>query len=78
MFRRVNTDCDQQHLQNDLDKLVNFWKCKYLHTGHGNLNINCTIGDTFLGTTVREKYLGLTISADMKVSEKCGIAASNG
>ena len=43
MFRKVNTDVDKQHLQNDLDKLVkwsenwqmllNFWKCKCLHTG---------------------------------------------
>ena len=35
-------------------------------------------GDTVLGTTVKEKDLGVTISADMKVSEQCGIAASNG
>ena len=48
LFRKVNTDGDQQHLQNDLDRLVkwsekwqmlfNFGKCKCLHTGHGNLN----------------------------------------
>ena len=31
----------------------------------------------FLGITVKEKDLGVTISADMKVSEQCGIAASN-
>ena len=34
------------------------------------------MGDTILGTTVKEKDLGVTISADMKVSEQCGIAAS--
>ena len=33
---------------------------------------------TVLGTTVKEKDLGVTISADMKVSEQCGIAASKG
>ena len=33
--------------------------------------------DTVLGTTVKEKDL-VTISADMKVSEQCGIAASKG
>ena len=49
-----------------------------LHTGHGNLDINYNIGDTVLGTTVKEKELGITISADMKVSEQCGIAASKG
>ena len=88
LFRKVNTDGDKQHLQNDLDRLVkwsekwqmlfNFGKCKCLHTGHGNLDVNYKMGDTVLGTTVKEKDLGVTISADMKVSEQCGIAASNG
>ena len=50
LFRKVNTDGDKQHLQNDLDRLVkwsekwqmlfNFGKCKCLHTGHGNLDVN--------------------------------------
>ena len=31
-----------------------------------------------LGTTVKEKDLGITINADMNVSEQSGIAASNG
>ena len=74
--------------QNDLDKLVkwsekwqillNFGKCKCLHTGQGNLDTNYNMGDTVLGTTVKEKDLGITTSADMKVSEQCGIAASRG
>ena len=34
--------------------------------------------DTGLGTTVKEKDLGVTISADVKVLEQCGIAASKG
>ena len=88
LFRKVNTDGDKQHLQNDLDRLVkwsekwqmlfNFGKCKCLHTGHGNLNVNYKMGDTVMGTTIKEKDLGVTISADMKVSEQCGIAASKG
>ena len=88
VVRKVNTDGDKQHLQNDLDKLVkwskkwqmllNFGKCKCLHTGHGNLDINDNIGDTVLGITVKETDLGITINADMKVSEQCGIAASKG
>ena len=49
-----------------------------IHTWHRNLDINYTIGDTVLGTIVKEKDLGITISADMKVSEQCGIAASRG
>ena len=85
VLRTVNTDGDKQHLQNDLDILVkwsekwqmlfNSGKCKYLHTGHGNLDVNYKMGDTVLGTTVKEKDLGVTISADIKVSEQCGIAA---
>ena len=88
VYRKVNPDGDKQHSQNDLDKLVklsekwqmliNFGKCKCLHTGHGNLDINYKMGDTVLGSTVKEKDLGVTISADMKVSERCGIAASKG
>ena len=86
MFRRVNNDGDKQHLQNDLDKLVkwskkwqmlfNFGKCKCLHTGHGNLDVNYKMVDTVLCTTLTETDLGITISADIKVSEQCGIAAS--
>ena len=53
--------------------LFNFGKCKCLHTGHGNLDINYNMGDTVLGTTIKEKDSGITISADVKVSEQCGI-----
>ena len=49
-----------------------------MHTGHGNLDVNCKMGDTVLGTTVKKKDLGVTICADMKVSEQCGIEASKG
>ena len=86
MFRNINTDDDKQHLQKDLDRLVkwseklrmllNFGKCKCLHTGHWNLDVNYNMGDTILGITVKEKDLG--IRADMKVSEQCGIAALKG
>ena len=55
-----------------------FGKCKCLHTGHGNLEVNYKIGDTVLCTTAKEKDLGVTISADMKVSVQCCIAASKG
>ena len=79
---------NKQHLQNDLSRLVkwsekwqklfNFRKCKCLHTGRGNLDVNYKMGGTVLGTTVKEKDLGVTISADMNISEQCGIAASKG
>ena len=57
--------------------LFNFGKCKCLHTGHGNEDAQYTMGGTVLNTTVKEEDLGLT-SADMKVSEQCGIGASKG
>ena len=53
-------------------------KCKCLHTGHGDEDAQYTMGGTVLNTTLKEKDLGLTISADMKVSEQCGIAAAKG
>ena len=34
------------------------------------------MGDAVLGRTTQEKDLGVTFSADMNVSEQCGIAAS--
>ena len=36
------------------------------------------MGYTVLGRTTHEKDLGVTFSADMKVSEKCGVSASKG
>ena len=76
MFRNVNNYDDKHHLQSDLDKLDKLSENgRCLHTGHGkNLNGNYKMGDTVLGTTVKEKDLGVTISADTKVSEQCGIA----
>ena len=56
--------------------MFNFGKLKCLHTGHGNEDAQYTMGGTLLNTTVKEKGLGLTISADMKVSEQFGIAAA--
>ena len=44
VFRKIKSDADRQHLQDDLNKLIewsekwqmlfNFGKCKCLHTGH--------------------------------------------
>ena len=88
VFRKIKSDADRQHLQDDLNKLIewsekwqmlfNFGKCKCLHTGHWNEDAQYTMRGTVLNTTVKEKDLGLTISADMKVSEQCGIAAVKG
>ena len=60
----------------EMANAVYFWEV-CLHTGHGNEDAQYTIGgDTVINTSVKEKDLGLTISADMKVSDQCGIAAA--
>ena len=88
VFRKIKSDADRRQLQDDLNKLTewsekwqmlfNYGKCTCLHRGHGNEDAQYTMGDTVLNTTVKENDLGLTISADMKVSEQCAIAAANG
>ena len=47
--------------------LLDLGKCKCLHTGRWNLDVNYKMGDTVLGTIVKEKDLGVIISADMEV-----------
>ena len=56
--------------------LLIFWKCKCLHTRHGNLDVKYKMGDTVLGTTINDNDLEVTIRADMNVSEQCGVVAS--
>ena len=53
--------------------LLHFGKGKCLHRGHGNLDINYEMVDTVLRTILKEKDLGVTIIADMKI-----IVASKG
>ena len=59
-----------------LQMLFNFGKCKCLHTGPGNTGMNYEMGGTILSKTVKEKDLGVTMNANMKVSEQCRIAGS--
>ena len=76
VFRNITNDTNKQSLQDDLDKLVkwsekwqmllNFGKCKCIHIGHGNMDEGYKMGDAVLGRTT---HLGVTFSADMKVSE---------
>ena len=44
----------------------------------GNTGMDYEMGGTILSKTVKEKYLGITMNANMKVSEQCRIAASKG
>ena len=92
LFRKLKEIGDKQKLQDDIDKLVkwsekwqmlfNFGNCKCIHTGSGNSGVNYEMGGTnclvILSKTVQEKDLEVTTNANMKVSEQCRIAASNG
>ena len=82
LFRKTKEILD------DIDKLVkwsekwqmlfNFGKCKCLHIGPGNTSMNYEMGGTIQSKTAKEKDLGVTMNANMKVSEQCIISASNG
>ena len=88
LFRKTKEIRDKHKLQDDIDKLVrwsekwsmlfNFRKCKCLHTGPGNTGMHYEMGGTILSKTVKEKYLGVKMIANMKVSEQCRIATSKG
>ena len=85
LFRKVKEIGDKQNLQDDIDKLVKCLKngrcysiLGNLHTGSGNTGMNYEMGGTILSKTVKEKDLGVTMNANMKVSEQCRIAASKG
>ena len=88
LFRKIKGNGDKQQLQDNIDKLIkwsekwqmlfNFQKCKCLHAGHGNTVVDYEMGGTILCKTVKEKDLGVTMNANMKVSEQCRIAASKG
>ena len=58
--------------------LLHFEKCICLHTEHGNTGVNYEMGGIILCKTVKEKCLGVTITANMKISEQCRIAAARG
>ena len=48
--------------------LLHFGKCKRLHTVPRNTGMNYDIGRTILSKTVKEKHVGVTMNADMKVN----------
>ena len=73
--------CTRTNLINWSEKwqmLFNFEKCKCLHAGLGNTRVNnyYEMGGTVVCKAVKEKDFGVTINANMKVSELCRIAAS--
>ena len=86
LFRKTKEIGDKRKLQDDIDKLVrwsekwqmlfNFGKCKCLHTGPGNTDMIYEMEGTVLSKTVKEKDLGVSMNANMNVSEQCRVAAS--
>ena len=78
VFRKDTNDTDKQSLQDDLDKLVKWSEKWQMLLNFGKCKEEYKMGDAVLGRTTQEKDLGVTFSADMKVSEQCGIAASKG
>ena len=48
--------------------LFNFEKCKCLHTGPGNTDMNYEMGGTILSKTMKEKDVGVSMNANMKCS----------
>ena len=52
---------------------LNFNKCKCFHVGHGNLNLTYKIGNVIIDTTMNEEVVGVTVSANLKVSQQCEI-----
>ena len=79
LLRKTKEIGDKPNLQCDIDKLVkwfekwqmlfNFGKCKCLHIGPGNTGMNYEMGGTILSKTGKEKDLGVTMNANMTVSE---------
>ena len=54
--------------------LFNNDKCKIMHFGHDNVEMDYLINDVVLGSVVEEKDLGVLIRNDLKVSNQCSKA----
>ena len=50
-------------------EVVQVVMCKCVHVGHGNEDVQYTMGGTVPNTTLKEKGLVLIISADTKASK---------
>ncbi len=78
---RADTPDNISNIQTDLNRIVNWantWqmtfnssKCKVLHIGNANLNLEYKMGDIQLKTIVSQKDLGIVISSDLKISKHC-------
>lgn len=81
IFSKINNLKDGSKLQNDLQTLIqwsiewqmhfNFKKCKVMHIGSNNLQLQYFMSTTHLDSVDSEKDLGVVISSDLKVSNQC-------
>ena len=78
---KIITTEDRRKFQNDLDRLANWaqsWqmkfnveKCKVLHIGNSNDQVNYKMNGAELSKVTKEKDLGVVISSDLKPSLHC-------
>jgi hypothetical protein len=88
LFRKVADNQQVEILRADLRRLCewsekwqmsfNIDKCKVMHLGHNNNNAEYFIDCKALGKITEEKYLGVLISNDFKVTKHCAMAAKKG
>ena len=78
LFTKTKEIGDKFFLQDDIDKLVKWSENGGCYSILGNASMTYQMGGTSLSITVKEKDLGVTMNANMKVSEQCRIAASTG
>ena len=79
VFRKVTNDLDKLVKWSEKwQMLLNFGKCKWIYIGHVNMDEEYKMGGCCTRQNCKKKDLGVTFSADMKVSQQCGIAASKG
>ena len=80
-LRKLEIHCKQK-LQDDIDKLVRWSENGRCYSILGNVNVftqgletgmNYEMGGTILSETVKEKYLGVTMNANIRTMQNCSI-----
>ncbi len=62
---------DHNFLISILKLTFNSSKCKVLHIGNANLNLDYKMGDIQLETIDTQRDLGIVISSDLKTTKHC-------
>ena len=84
----IKGDGAKQQFQNDIDKLtkwseqlqmlLNVEKCKYRHTLHGDIGVKYDMGGVCIRKHKQKTESGVTMHANMNVSEQTRIPTSRG